>query len=92
MFPSMNYPPNHPLFDQPFPPYMGRRELSPPGMFSNYGPSFHKFDAVGGLPPRGGFYPHDDHAPFMHNIHRFGGRPHISERRPWGPQVLSFNQ
>ncbi|KAM0977019.1 hypothetical protein FF1_019915 [Malus domestica] len=58
------------------------------GMHSNLGPSLHKFDAVGGLPPHGSFHPHDDRAPFVHNIHRLGARPHLSERRPWGPQGL----
>ncbi|KAK9270967.1 hypothetical protein L1049_026555 [Liquidambar formosana] len=93
-FPSINHPSNPAFQDQvlPFPSFMGRRELSPPGMFSNLGPSFHKFDAVGGLPPHGGFYPHDDRAPFIHNIHRPGIPPHISERKPssaqWGPQGL----
>lgn len=66
-----------------------RRDFSPPGMHSNLGMPFHKFDAVGGPPPHGVFHPHDDRAPFMHNIHRLGGPPHLSERRPWGPQVFS---
>lgn len=90
-FPSMNHPSNHAFPDQgpPFPSYMGRRELSPPGMFSNLGPSFHKFNA--GMPPmHGGFHPHNDRPPFMHNIHRPGFPPHLSERfppaAPWGPQ------
>lgn len=84
-FPSINHPPNPAFPDQvpPF-PYVGRREHSPPGMYFNLGPSFHKFDAVGGLPPREGFHPHDDRIPFMH---RPGMPPHISERKPaWGPQ------
>ena len=92
-FPSINYPSNPAFLDQvpPFPSYMGRRELSPPGMYSNLGPSFHKFDAVGGPPPHGGFHPHDDRSPFMHNIHRLGAAPHLlSERKPWGPQVLNY--
>ncbi|PON68318.1 Polyribonucleotide nucleotidyltransferase [Parasponia andersonii] len=88
-FPSINYPPNPAFLDQPpFLSYLGRRELSPPGMYSNYGPSFHKFNAIGALPPHGGFHPRDDHPPFMHNIHRFGGPTHIFERRPWGPRAL----
>lgn len=70
---------------------MGRREFSPPGMFSNIRPSFHKFDAVGVLPPHGGFHPHDDRPPFMQNFHRPGIPPHISDRMPssapWGSQV-----
>lgn len=91
---SMNHPSNPAFHDQahPFPSYMGRRELSTPGMFPNVGPSFHNFDAVGGLPPHGGFHPHDDRSPFMHNIHRPGIPPHVSERNPssgpWGPQGL----
>ncbi|BFG19558.1 hypothetical protein CerSpe_058320 [Prunus speciosa] len=85
-FPSINYPPNPAYLDQPpFQSYM-RRDFSPPGMHSNLGMPFHKFDAVGGPPPHGVFHPHDDRAPFMHNIHRLGGPPHLSERRPWGPQ------
>ncbi|XP_062158308.1 RNA-binding KH domain-containing protein RCF3-like [Alnus glutinosa] len=89
-FPSINYSSNPAFLDQvsPFPSYMGRRELSPPGMYSNLGPSFHKFDAAGGPPPHGGFLPHDDRSPFMHNIHRLGAPPFLSERKPWGPQGL----
>ncbi|XP_062097284.1 RNA-binding KH domain-containing protein RCF3-like [Humulus lupulus] len=82
-FPSINHPTNPALFDPPFLPYLGPRELSPPGMHSNYGPSFHKFD----LHRHGGFQPRDDRVPFMHDFHRFGG-PTLSERRPWGPQRL----
>lgn len=63
---------------------MGRREFSPPGMYSNLGPPFPKFDAAGGPPPHGGFPMHDDYPPFMH---RPGALPHISDRKPWGPQV-----
>lgn len=72
---AINHPPNPAYMDQmpPFRPYMGRRELSPPGM----GPPFHPFDAFGGPPPHGGFHPHDDPS-FM--------PPHIPERKPWGPQ------
>jgi len=76
--PSVNYPSNSPFVDQlpPFPPYLGRRGLSPPGMFSDLGP-----------PPYAGF-PLDDRPPFLNNIHRPGIPPHISERKLWGPQVL----
>ncbi|KAL6953525.1 hypothetical protein U1Q18_016458 [Sarracenia purpurea var. burkii] len=92
-FPSINRASNPAFPDQmpPFPSY-GGRELSPPGMYSNRGPPFPKFDAVGGLPPHGGFPPHDDRLPFMHNIHRPGFPPNISERKPpsaWGPQGLT---
>ncbi|GKV33499.1 hypothetical protein SLEP1_g42004 [Rubroshorea leprosula] len=82
-FHAINHPSNPAYLDQapPFAPYMGRRELSPPGM----GPPFHHFDAFGGPPPHGGFHPHDD-PPFMHNIHRPNMLPHMSERKPWGPQ------
>ena len=82
-FPS-NRPPNPAFLDQvpPFPSFMGRREFSPSGV----GP-FHHFDAFGDAPLHGGFHPHDD-PPFMRNIHRPGMPPHISERKPWGPQVL----
>ncbi|XP_034677188.1 RNA-binding KH domain-containing protein RCF3-like [Vitis riparia] len=91
---SVNHPSNPAFTDQvpPFPPYLARREFSPPGMYSNLGPSFHKFDAVGVLHPHGGFHPHDDRAPFMHSIHRLGIPPHIPERKPssapWGHQGL----
>ncbi|XP_075088766.1 RNA-binding KH domain-containing protein RCF3-like [Nicotiana tabacum] len=86
------FPSNPGFLDQvtPFPSHMGRREFSPPGMFSNIRPSFHKFDAVGVLPPHGGFHPHDDRPPFMQNFHRPGIPPHISDRMsssaPWGSQ------
>lgn len=81
VYPSIDHPSNPPFLDQPpFPPYMGRRELSPPFH------AFHSFDGMGGPPPHGGFHPHDDRPPFMHNIHRPGMPPHMSERRPWGPQ------
>ncbi|KAB2616906.1 KH domain-containing protein [Pyrus ussuriensis x Pyrus communis] len=87
-FPSIHYHQNPAFLDQPpFQSYL-RRDFSPPGMHSNLGPSLHKFDAVGGLPPHGSFHPHDDRPPFVHNIHRLGARPHLSERRPWGPQGL----
>ncbi|KAK7282942.1 hypothetical protein RIF29_12078 [Crotalaria pallida] len=78
-YPSVNHPSNPAFLDQlpPFPPYLGRQGLSPPGIFSNIGPP----------PPHGGF-PLDDRPPFMNNIHRPGIPPHISERRPWGPQGL----
>jgi hypothetical protein len=67
----------------PFPPYMGRKELSPPFH------SFPNFDGMVGAPPHVSFPPHDDHPPFMHNIHRPGMPPHIAERKPWGPQVAN---
>ncbi|KAF8406158.1 hypothetical protein HHK36_008238 [Tetracentron sinense] len=94
-FPSINHLARPAFSDQVplFPPYMGRRELSPPGMYSNLSPSFFKFDAVGGLPPHGGFYPHDDRSAFEHNIYRPGVPSNISERKlssaPWGPQGLT---
>ncbi|CAI9753515.1 unnamed protein product [Fraxinus pennsylvanica] len=91
-FPPRHHPPNPGFLDQTpqFPSYMGRRELSPSGMFS-LGPSFQKFDAPGGLPLHGGFHPHNDHPPFAHDFHRLGMPPHVSERMPsapWGPQGL----
>ena len=87
-FPSINFPPNPAFLDQPpYPSFFGRRELSPPGLYSSYGPPFHKFDGVGIRPPHGGFHPHDDRALLMHNIPRFDGPTHISDRRHWGPQV-----
>ncbi|KAL3505018.1 hypothetical protein ACH5RR_034859 [Cinchona calisaya] len=91
-FPSMRYPSNPAFVDQvpPFPPYMGRGEHSPPGIYSNLGPSFRNFDSVGGMPPPGGFHPLDERPPFMQNFRGPGFPPHMSERLPssgaWGPQ------
>ncbi|XVE70271.1 hypothetical protein DITRI_Ditri10aG0059100 [Diplodiscus trichospermus] len=87
-FPSIYHPPNPAFMDQvpPFPSFMGRREFSPPRV----GP-FHHFDAFGGPPPHGGFHPHDDPL-FMRNMHRPGMPPHISERKPWGPQGFTGMQ
>ncbi|KAK7311741.1 hypothetical protein RJT34_10064 [Clitoria ternatea] len=75
-YPSANYPSNSPFLEQlpPFPPYLGRRGLSPPRMYSDLGP-----------PPHTGF-PLDDRPPFVNNMHRPGIPPHISDRKPWGPQ------
>ncbi|XP_024172676.1 RNA-binding KH domain-containing protein RCF3 isoform X1 [Rosa chinensis] len=57
VFPSLSYPPNPAFSDQPpFRSYL-RRDFSPPRMHSNFGPSFHKFDTVGGMAPHGGFHP-----------------------------------
>lgn len=86
-FPSINHPPGLPFSERAPPTFIGRRELSPPGMFPNSGPSFRNYDSIGGRPPHGGFHPHDDHPPFMHDIHR-PGIPRISER-PWHPQSLN---
>ncbi|KAF9687449.1 hypothetical protein SADUNF_Sadunf02G0094600 [Salix dunnii] len=82
LFPSMDHLSNPAFLDQgpPFPPYMGRKELSPPFH------SFPNFDGMVGPPPHVNFLPHDDPPPFMHNIHRPGMPPHIAERKPWGPQ------
>ncbi|XP_065881277.1 KH domain-containing protein HEN4-like [Euphorbia lathyris] len=84
VFPSIDHPSNPAFLDQmpPFPPYMGRRELSPPFH------AFHNFDGMGGPPPHAGFHPHDDHSPFMHNIHRPGMPLHAPERKHWGPQGI----
>ncbi|RZC15737.1 KH domain-containing protein HEN4-like [Glycine soja] len=75
-YPSVNYPSNSPFLDQlpPFPPYLGRRGLSPPGMYSDLGP-----------PPSHAGFPLDDRPAFLNNIHRPGLPPHISQRKPWGP-------
>ena len=88
-FRSMDHPSVPPFLDSvpPFPSYMGRRELSPPGRYSNFGPSIRNFDAVGG--PHSAFYPHEDGPPFMQRTFRPGVRPPMSERGPWG-QVLLF--
>ncbi|KAL2340064.1 hypothetical protein Fmac_008004 [Flemingia macrophylla] len=73
-YPSANYPSNSPFLDPlpPFPPYLRRRGLSPPGMYSDLGPHM-------------GF-PLDDRPPFLNHMHRPGLPPHIAERKPWGPQ------
>ncbi|XP_057434838.1 KH domain-containing protein HEN4-like [Lotus japonicus] len=78
-YPSANYPSNPAFLDNlpPFLPYLGRRGISPPGMYSDLGPP----------PPHAGF-PLDDRPPFMNNIHRSGIPPHIAERKPWGPQGI----
>ncbi|KAL3014044.1 hypothetical protein AAZX31_06G085800 [Glycine max] len=78
-YPSVNYPSNSPFLDQlpPFPPYLGRRGLSPPRMYSDLGHPH----------PHAGF-PLDDRPPFLNSIHRPGLPPHISERKPWGPQGI----
>ncbi|KAG9440006.1 hypothetical protein H6P81_020171 [Aristolochia fimbriata] len=51
------------------------------------GSSLHKFDAFGGFPP------HDERIGFMHNMHRPGMAPHISDRMhsstSWGPPGTS---
>ncbi|PIN10084.1 PolyC-binding proteins alphaCP-1 [Handroanthus impetiginosus] len=92
VFPPLGHPPNPAFLEQmpPFPSYMPRREFSPSGTFSNRGPPFNKFDGPGGLPPGGGFHPHDDHPPFAHDFPGPGIPPHISGRMssaaPWGPQ------
>lgn len=87
-FPSINHPSNLAFSDRapPFPSFMGRREVSPPGMFPNLGPSFRNIDYVGAPPLHGGFHPHDEHPPILHDIHRHG-IPNISER-PWHPLNL----
>ncbi|KAL0352227.1 UNVERIFIED_CONTAM: KH domain-containing protein HEN4 [Sesamum calycinum] len=93
VFPPLGHPPNPAYLEQmpPFPSYMGMREFSPSRTFSHRGPPFNKFDGPGGLPPGGGFHPHDDHPPFAHDFPRPGIPPHMSERMssaaPWGPQI-----
>ncbi|GAB4852442.1 hypothetical protein Ancab_016636 [Ancistrocladus abbreviatus] len=85
-FPQMKFPldPVFPDHAPPLPSFVGRGELSPPGMFHDLGPPFRQFDSVGGPPPLGGFYPNDDRPPFVHDIHR-SGRAHLPDR-PWDPQ------
>ncbi|KAG6402617.1 hypothetical protein SASPL_134819 [Salvia splendens] len=91
-FPPMVHHPNPAFMEQmpPFPSYVGRREFSPPGTFSNRGPPFNNFDGPGGRPPVGGFHPHDDRPHFAHDFPRSGIPPHMSERMPpgapWGTQ------
>lgn len=95
-FPPMVHHPNPAFMEQmpPFPSYMGRREFSPPGTFSNRGPPFNNFDGPGGRPPVGGFHPHDDRPHFAHDFPRPGIPPHMSERMPpgapWGTQVQTY--
>lgn len=83
-YPSINHPSNLAFSDRapPLPPFLGRREVSPPGMFPKLGPSFRNFDSIGAPPLHGGFHPHDEHPPFMHDIHRQG------IERPWHPQNM----
>ncbi|XP_071710911.1 RNA-binding KH domain-containing protein RCF3-like isoform X2 [Rutidosis leptorrhynchoides] len=70
----------------PFPPFLGRRDVSPPpGRY----PSFNRFDV--GPPPHGGFHPHDDRPPFMHHDRPDFHHP-MPERfpppAPWDPQGI----
>ncbi|MCL7047603.1 hypothetical protein MKW94_014859 [Papaver nudicaule] len=92
MYPSVNHPPHPPFADQvaPYPPFGGRRDRSPPGMYSNIGPPFHNFDGVGGFPPHGLVHHHDER--FAHNSHG-QGNPHLSSGRlpppaPWEHQGM----
>lgn len=83
-FPSVSHP-SHPAFRDQVPPfpYMGRRESSPPGLYTS----------PGGLPPLGRVHPHDDRPGFSRSlpgqdIHYGSGRTPSSV--PWGgPQGLS---
>ncbi|WOG98934.1 hypothetical protein DCAR_0418280 [Daucus carota subsp. sativus] len=92
--PFMKNPSNHAFPDQgpPFLSNMERIELSPPRTYFSLTPSTHKFN-VGGPPTHGGFDLHEDRTPLMHNIHRPGFPPHISERMlpaaTWSSQGLS---
>ncbi|KAK9139549.1 hypothetical protein Scep_009230 [Stephania cephalantha] len=93
MFPSTN-PPALPAYPDQMPPYpyIGRRERSPPGLYSNMAPPFHKFDAGGNLPPHNRIYPHDDRPPFTHNIQRHGlphGPGRVPSSAPWESQAVA---
>uniref|UniRef100_A0A1D1ZGL4 KH domain-containing protein At4g18375 n=1 Tax=Anthurium amnicola TaxID=1678845 RepID=A0A1D1ZGL4_9ARAE len=70
-----------------FPSFMGRRERSPPGLYSNLAPSFRKFDHIGVLPPL------DERSGFPRTHYTSGAPPHSSERipssAPWAPQGIS---
>ncbi|CAK9325521.1 unnamed protein product [Citrullus colocynthis] len=83
-FPSVNSHPNPAFIDRlpSFPSYFGRRELSPPGIYSSLGPSFHKFDALSGIPSLSDL--RDDRPPFLHR----SGAPLLSDRKPWNSQGL----
>ncbi|XP_022975989.1 KH domain-containing protein HEN4-like [Cucurbita maxima] len=83
-FPSVNNHPNPAFVDRlpSFPSYFGRRELSPPGIYSNLGPSFHKFDALSGIPSLSDL--RDDRPAFLHRP----GAPLLSDRKPWSSQGL----
>lgn len=94
MYPTVNHPPHPPFADQvaPYPPFGGRRDRSPPGMYSNLGPPFHNFDGVGGFPPppHGHVRPSDER--FAHNSH-IQGNPHLGSGRlpppaPWEHQGM----
>ncbi|XP_077233986.1 RNA-binding KH domain-containing protein RCF3-like [Tasmannia lanceolata] len=88
-FPAMTHPPHRSFSDPapPFVPHMGRMDPLPPGMYSNLGSSFHKFDAVSGRPL------HVERTAFPHSIHTPGFPAHVSERippsAPWAPQGIS---
>ncbi|KAE8651408.1 KH domain-containing protein HEN4 [Cucumis sativus] len=83
-FPSVNSHSNPAFIDRlpSFPSYFGRRELSPPGIYSSLGPSFHKFDALSGIPSLSDL--RDDRPPFLHRP----GAPLLSDRKPWSSQGL----
>lgn len=87
-FSSIKHSLDPPLLDPvpPYPSFMGRREFSPP-MYSDFGPSFNKFDVPLGPPSHVGFRPHEFGSIFMHHDRRPGMPPHMSERKPFGAQV-----
>ncbi|XP_008783181.2 RNA-binding KH domain-containing protein RCF3-like [Phoenix dactylifera] len=62
----------------PFGPYMGRRESSPPRLFSNL-PSFPK-DSVG--------RPYDERSAFPPAFYGSGLPPSLERGAPWGPQGM----
>ncbi|KAG1335013.1 KH domain-containing protein HEN4 [Cocos nucifera] len=74
-------PGGHPAFVEqipPFGPYMGRRESSPPRLYSNL-PSFQK-DSVG--------RPYEERSAFPHAFHGSGFPPSLERGAPWAPQGM----
>lgn len=87
-FPSLNHTSNSAYLEPfpPYPPYMGRRELSPSGIYSNLGPPIRSFEPIGGQPPHAAFHPFDDHPTLLGGVRRSGLPPQLCERKPWRPQ------
>lgn len=84
----MDHPSNPHFLDpvSPFPSYVGRREMSPPGIYPTFGPSARKFDMVDG--PHGAFH-HLDDRPFMRSTFRPSLSGHLPEGGPWN-QVFTL--
>ncbi|MQM07852.1 hypothetical protein Taro_040701, partial [Colocasia esculenta] len=79
-FPAMGHPGHTAFVDQgpQFPSFMGRRERSPHGLYSNALPPFSKFDPLG-------VHPHDERSGFPRTHYTSGFSTHSGERIPSGP-------